>query len=100
MIPSTAELIRKLYPDKRTRDLLPPFSIVYMGPGGHRQWPLSIIALLNRFLLLISATKKSAIAHLAAAVKAYPELGKPTGAHIYSDNSPEKGNKWNGQILF
>ena len=39
----------------------------------HRQWPMSITALLNRLSLLIRTTRKSAIAHLAAAVKAYPD---------------------------
>ena len=38
-----------LYPNKETRDLLPSTALVYMGPGGHRQWPMSIVAMTTDF---------------------------------------------------
>ena len=72
MIPSTAVLLKELHPDKSSRDLLPPTAIIYVGSGGHRQWPMSIVAMPGRFSLLISVARKSAIAHLKAAVKAHP----------------------------
>ena len=68
-----ADLLMKLFPDKRIRHFLPRITIVYMGPGGHRQWPVSINALLNQFSLLIYTTRQSAIAHLAEAAQACPK---------------------------
>ena len=46
MIPSVAELLGELFPNEGMRDYLPLMTIMYMGPGGHRQWPMSISALL------------------------------------------------------
>ena len=63
MIPSKAQLLKKMHPTKCTRDFMPASTIMYMGPGGHRH------ALLDRFSLLILRTRKCAIAHLTAAVK-------------------------------
>ena len=48
MIPTVAALLAELYPDKKPREWLPVVTIVYMAPGGHRQWPMSISALLDR----------------------------------------------------
>ena len=33
------------------REWLPAVTILYMAPGGHRQWPMSITALLDRSVL-------------------------------------------------
>ena len=48
---------------------MPAANILYMGPGGHRQWPMSINALIDRFSLLIHKTRASAIVHIAAAMQ-------------------------------
>ena len=69
MIPKTAELLKKLYPGSCTREFMPAATILYMGPGGNRQWPMSINALIDRFSLLIHKTRTSASAHLAAALQ-------------------------------
>ena len=37
LIPSTAELLGHLHPEKYARDFLPLWTVLYMGPGGHRQ---------------------------------------------------------------
>ena len=70
MIPTTAELLKLMYPGKCARDFLPFSTIVYMGPGGRRQWPMSIV---DRFSFLAHTTRKSAIEHLAKAAKAFPD---------------------------
>ena len=47
MIPPVATLLAELYPNKSARECLPMLTIivVYMAPGGHRQWPMSINAI-------------------------------------------------------
>ena len=50
MIPSVASLLAELYPNRGAREWLPMLTIIYMAPGGHRQWPISISALLDRYL--------------------------------------------------
>ena len=42
MTPSVATLLGERFPNKSMRDYLPLMTIIYMGPGGHRQWPMSI----------------------------------------------------------
>ena len=44
-----------------------------MAPGGHRQWPISINALLDRFSTLILKTRLLALEHLAVAVNQSPD---------------------------
>ena len=39
LVPSTVALLKERYPDKCARDFLPSTTILYMGPGGHKQWP-------------------------------------------------------------
>ena len=83
-IPTTAELSKQACPGKRARDFLPSLTILYIKPGGHRQWPTSISAVLERFSLLVWTTRKSAIDHLDQAVESLPK-GRPMhqsrGAH-------------------
>ena len=44
-----------------------------MGPGGHRQWPTGINALLERLSLLLRASRSEAINHLQIALKNLPD---------------------------
>ena len=74
MIPSVSALLAELYPNKETREWLPLLTIVYMAPGGHRQWPMSISALLDRLSRLLFQTRPLALSHFQAA----PELLKPS----------------------
>ena len=43
--------------------------IIYMAPGGHRQWPMSISAILERLSWLVMQTRPLALASLQAAVQ-------------------------------
>ena len=58
MIPTTAELLKGMYPGRCTRDFMPVATI------GHRQRPMSISAVLDRFSLPIGRSRKYAIATL------------------------------------
>ena len=48
MTPPVISLLERLSPKQEAREWLPAVSIIYMAPGGHKQWPMSIIALLDR----------------------------------------------------
>ena len=69
LIPSVATLLTELYPNKSTKDYLPLLTIIYMGPGGHRQWPMSMWALLDRLSWLALQTRPLALSGLQAAVQ-------------------------------
>ena len=69
LIPSVATMLMELYPNKSMRDYLPLLSIIYMGPGGHRQWPMSISALLDRLSWLVLQTRPLALSSFQAAVQ-------------------------------
>ena len=75
MIPSVASLLAELYPDKGVREWLPMLTIIYMAPGGHRQWPMSISALLDRLVkqtrTLALSTFQSVISMLQTHLGAY-----------------------------
>ena len=68
MIPSVASLLTELYPNKGAREWLPMLTIIYMAPGGHRQWPMSISALLDRLSWLVLQTQPLALSNLQTAV--------------------------------
>ena len=51
MIPPVIELLETLSPKTEAREWMPAVTILYMAPGGHRQWPMSIAALLDRSVL-------------------------------------------------
>ena len=40
LLPTVAFMLEELSPKKKARDWLPPLTILYMAPGGHRQWPV------------------------------------------------------------
>ena len=46
MTPPVIKLLEGLSPKQEAREWLPAITIIYMAPGGHRQWPMSITALL------------------------------------------------------
>ena len=69
MIPTVLELLGELFPNKGMRDYLPLMTIMYMGPGGHRQWPMSISALLDRLSWLVLETRSLALTSFQSAVQ-------------------------------
>ena len=69
MIPSVASLLAELYPDKSAREWLPMLTIIYMAPGGHRQWPMSISALLDRLSWLVLQARTLALSSFQTAVQ-------------------------------
>ena len=73
MIPSVASLLAELYPKKGAREWLPMLTIIYMAPGGHRQWPVSITALLERLSWLVLQTRPLALSYFQAAVQKNPK---------------------------
>ena len=73
MIPSVAELLAELYPKRGAREWLPMLTIIYMAPGGHRQWPMSITALLERLSWIVLQTRSLALSHFQAAVQRNPK---------------------------
>ena len=71
LIPSVATLLAELYPNKgaTSRECLPTLTIIYMAPEGHRQWPTSITALLDRLSWLVLQTRPLALSSFQAAVQ-------------------------------
>ena len=53
MIPSVLKLLQVLSPKTEAREWLPAVTILYMAPGGHRQWPMSIAPLLDRLSWIV-----------------------------------------------
>ena len=72
MVPSVATLLAELYPNRSARECLPTLTITYMAPGGHRQWPMSITALLDRLSWLVLQTRPLAMSSFQAAVQRNP----------------------------
>ena len=73
LIPTVASMLAELSPKKRARDWLPPLTILYMAPGGHRQWPVSIKPLLNRLSWIVLKTRPLALMHLSEALHDNPD---------------------------
>ena len=71
--PSVATLLAELYPNKSAKDCLPTLTIIYMAPGGHRQWPMSISALLERLSWLVLQTRPLALSSFQTAVQKNPK---------------------------
>ena len=58
---------------KNARDCLPcRMTILCMAPGGHRQWPMSISALLDRLSWLVLQTRPLVLSSFQAAVQKNP----------------------------
>ena len=62
MTPLVITLLERLSPKQEAREWLPAVSIIYMAPGGHRQWPMSITALLDRLSWILLQTRSLALA--------------------------------------
>ena len=48
-------------------------TILYMAPGGHRQWPVSIKPLLDRLSWIVLQTRLLALMHLREALHDNPD---------------------------
>ena len=73
MIPPVIELLETLSPGKEAREWMPAITILYMAPGGHRQWPMSITALLDRLSWIVLQTRPLALLSFQAAVHRNPK---------------------------
>ena len=73
LIPTVASMLKELPPEKQARDWLPPITILYMAPGGHRQWPVSIKPMLDRLSWIVLMTRPLALMHLREALKVRSE---------------------------
>ena len=69
MIPVVEALLAELFPKKGAREWLPMLTIIYMAPGGHRQWPMSITALLERLSWIVFHTRALALSKFQEAVQ-------------------------------
>ena len=96
MIPSVASLLAELYPNKGVREWLPMLTITYMAPGGHRQWPMSISALLDRLSWLVMQTRILALSTFQAAVERNQvEVGQRSQwLHQHHSSSLISGLRW------
>ena len=72
MTPPVITLLQRLSPRQEAREWLPAISIIYMGPGGHRQWPMSITALLEQLSWIVLQTRPLALAYFQEAVQGDP----------------------------
>ena len=73
LIPTVATLLAELSPKKRARDWLPAVTVLYVAPGGHRQWPFSIKPLLDRLSWIVLLTRPLALMHLREELQNNPE---------------------------
>ena len=73
MAPSVASLLAVLYPERGAREWLPMLTIIYMAPGGHRQCPMSITALLERLSWLVLQTRTLALSKFQEAEQKHPK---------------------------
>ena len=100
MIPSVASLLAELYPKRGAREWLPMLTIIYMAPGGHRQWPMSI-ALLERLSWLALQTRSLALSYFQAAVQKNPTVvdQRLQRLHQLPSSSLILGPKWDATTL-
>ena len=59
MTPPVIELLETLPPQEEAREWMPAVTILYMAPGGHTQWPMSITALLDRLSWIVMQTRST-----------------------------------------
>ena len=86
LIPTVAFMLKELSPEKKARDWLPPITILYMAPGGHRQWPVSIKPMLDRLSWIVLKTRPLALMHLREALHDRPKW-KPSIPSVYTFHS-------------
>ena len=68
----SCNLANGAFSEEKARDWLPALTILYMAPGGHRQWPLSIKPLLDRLSWIVLKTRPLALMHLSEALHDNP----------------------------
>ena len=73
MTPPVIKLLERLSPKQEAREWLPAITIIYMAPGGHRQWPMSITALLDCLSWIVLQTRPLALASFQEAVRRNPK---------------------------
>ena len=73
MTPPVITLLERLSPKQEAREWLPAVSIIYMAPEGHRQWPMSIAALLDRLSWILLQTRSLALTCFQEAVQRDPK---------------------------
>ena len=73
MTPPVIKLLEGLSPKQEAREWLPAITIIYMAPGGHRQWPMSITALLDRLSWIVLQTRPLALVSFQEAVQRDPK---------------------------
>ena len=73
MTPPVIKLLQRLSPKQEAREWMPAITIIYMAPGGHRQWPMSITALLERLSWIVLQTRPLALASFQEAVQRNPD---------------------------
>ena len=73
MIPPVLELLQTLSPTTEAREWMPAVTILYMAPGGHRQWPMSIAALLDRLSGIVLQTRPLALMSFQEALQRNPK---------------------------
>ena len=73
LTPSLMSLLQTLSPKQGAREYwLPMLSIIYVAPGGHRQWPMSITALLDRLSWIVHQTRPLALSYFQEVVQKDP----------------------------
>ena len=70
MTPPVIKLLERLSPKQEAREWLPAITIIYMG---HRQWPMSITALLDRLSWIVLQTRPLALTYFQEAVQRDPK---------------------------
>ena len=73
LILTVASFLKELSPRKGAREWLPMMTVLYMAPGGHRQWPVSITALLDRLSWIVLQTRSLALMRLQEALQQNPK---------------------------
>ena len=73
MTPPVIKLLERLSPKQEAREWLPAITIIYMAPGGHKQWPMSITALLDRLSWIVLQTRPLALVSFQEAVQGDPK---------------------------
>ena len=73
MTPPVIKLLNRLSPKQEAREWMPAITIIYMAPGGHRQWPMSITALLDCLSWIVLQTRPLALASFQEAVRRNPK---------------------------
>ena len=99
MTPRVIKLLETLSPKMEARDWMLAITILYMAPGGYRQWPMSITALLDRLSWIVLQTRpigtnvfsrgNAEESHLATQVSKWT-LGRGWGSYKLGEHVPKR----------